>query len=167
MLIDTKIPIILFALFLFISGYIGQGNTAFAQSSNKTPTRGLAGGLPLDPNYVPKTSPDNICFTVENETDGAIYAQVITNYYQQPDGNWGTHRHNFRSIPGEKYPVCTTGPFFEDRKIKIQVKSLIPILTCYFDLEDGGKTLSFFKKITDDDVVRLWANCDVTYPRLK
>lgn len=128
--------------------------------------------LPLDPSYRPVTSDQPICFDVLNETENMVFAQIISNYYQTEDGNWAQFRHNFRAEPDVAYPVCTTGPFFIDPatkayKIRLQVKSLIPLLSCYFDLGNGGKTLHLFKHKTPDGNERLWADCDITYPRIK
>ena len=121
--------------------------------------------FPQDPGYDPKTTSDPICFKVANDTDQSIYAQVISNYYPDDEGNWVRHRHNFRIAPDDDpYPVCTTGPFYNERDMLVQIKSLIPILTCEFDLGDGGRTLRFYHKVTQDGVRRLWANCNVIYP---
>lgn len=120
--------------------------------------------LPLDPDYKPTTTSQQVCFTATSKIEHTTYVQVVSNYYQDEQGNWVRHRHNFKIKGGEEYPVCTTGPFFEDRKILIRVKSLIPLLSCYFDLGNGGRTLTFFHKNTQDGVKRLWANCDIVYP---
>ena len=126
--------------------------------------------LGLQPDYEPTTSEDPVCFTVKSEIEHYIFATVISNYYQMEDGTWSKHRHNFRIKKGEEYPVCTTGPFYTGkdggRFMRIKVKSLVPLLDCYFYLEDGGRTLTFYKKLTADDVQRIWANCHVVYPNI-
>lgn len=132
---------------------------AFAQQAPP----GQDGPWPAGKDYEPETSNQNICFTVTSDVDHTIYAQVISNYYRMEDGTWGRHRHNFRINKGEQYPVCTSGPFFNERHILIQVKSLIPLLSCYFDLGSGGRELRFYKReIAGQE--RLWATCKVVYP---
>lgn len=127
--------------------------------------------LGLYPDYEPTTSEEPVCFTVTSEIEHFIFATVISNYYQMDDGTWTKHRHNFRIKKGEEYPVCTTGPFYKGkdngRYMRIKVKSLVPLLDCYFYLGDGGRTLTFYKKLTADGVKRIWANCQIVYPKIE
>lgn len=122
--------------------------------------------LGLDPDYIPRTTSEPLCFDVRSDIDHIVYAQIISNYYQLENGTWARHRHNFKIEKGSVHPVCTTGPFYKTSQIMVKVKSLIPILTCFFDLQNGNQTLRFYYKFTKDDVKRLWANCDIIYPMI-
>lgn len=149
----------LFILFIIFTA-LCQPVPSLAQGSGSASDNGP---WPAGDDYNPQTSEQNICFTVTSEVDHTVYAQVISNYYKNSEGSWARHRHNFRIDKGERYPVCTTGPFYSERSVLIQVKSLIPLLSCYFDLGNGGRELKFYKREIAGKK-RLWATCKVTYP---
>ena len=142
-----------FLLFCIMILGLSQQGVSYAQD-----------GPGFNPSYTPKTTADPVCFTVESQIRHTVYAQIVSNYYQNPDGSWARHRHNFRIKKGQTYPVCTQGPFYDERKMLVKVKSLIPLFSCYFDLGAGGNTLTFYTKTVENDVKRIWGNCEVIYP---
>lgn len=111
---------------------------------------------------------DPICFTVRNTAEHKVYGTFGTNYYVSPEGIKTRHRSNFRLEPAgakdeQGYPAdaaefCSYGPFFEDRKLELVLRTLFPVFTCYTHV-DQGEIVIHSKRKTDDSGYELWADC--------
>lgn len=111
---------------------------------------------------------DPICFTIRNTAEHKIYGTFGTNYYIAADGTQARHRSNFRLEPAgskddEGYPAdaaefCSYGPFFEDRKLELVLRTLFPVFTCYTHIENGEIVIKS-KRNEDDSGYDQWAEC--------
>ncbi len=80
--------------------------------------------------YEPLYSEEQHCGKIINTTDYTIYGSVSTDYYIDQDGDKATHKVNFRLSAKEEWPVCTTGPFFEDYTVDLNIRTLVPVFSC-------------------------------------
>lgn len=96
-----------------------------------------------------------VCFNLINTAPYTVYGTIKTNEFMRPDGIKTSHRSNFRLEPEYEAEFCSSGPFFDDRKLEIILRTLVPIFNC--------KT-----KITGDIVIhgqrtedgtKTWINC--------
>ena len=70
------------------------------------------------------------CSDLINDTDYKVYGLVRTAETPMADGTPARHEATFIIPPGDKWRVCSQGPFFEGGKVELQIKTLIPVFTC-------------------------------------
>lgn len=129
---------------LFIIAMAGQ---AFAQLRPINPSEGKEGEITRQP----------ICSVLINRSDQTIIGTLSTAPQTVASGDSIRHRDNFRLEAGERKEFCTTGPFYQGRRLEIVLRTLIPLFDCktkidhdiYLDVKEeaGG-----FRK--------LYATCD-------
>lgn len=114
-------------------------------------------------------SAEPICFTVRNQATFSVIGMISTDYFTRPDGIRTRHRSNFRFQPAgsidkktgkpkDRQDFCTSGPFFPDRKMEIQLKTLIPVFTCKTRI-DQGEIIIEGRRRADDSGVEMAAVC--------
>ena len=109
-----------------------------------------------------------ICFTIRNTAPYKVYGQVATDYYTTPDGTKARHTGTFRleakgTLHEEKgYPLdvsefCSSGPFYDGRKMELTIRTLIPIFSCKTNIELGE--IIIHGRLKDDGTTKTWATC--------
>ncbi len=96
----------------------------------------LLAGLALLNMSIPAMAKDGeitttpICFELRNTAPYKVYGSIATDYYTMPDGQRAKHHSNFNLESGKFAKICSTGPFFDGRKLDIQIKTLVPVFDC-------------------------------------
>lgn len=93
---------------------------AFAQPAMPTVTEGMEGEITAKP----------ICTFLTNRSDQAILGSIGLASQTLPSGETITHNENFRLKAGDKRQVCAAGPFFEGRRIRIVLRTVMPLFEC-------------------------------------
>ncbi len=106
-----------------------------------------------------------MCFKMVNKVPHAIVGHVKTDYFRAPDGTWARHTSNFRMEVGESLETCTQGPFYEQNTLRITIKSLIPLMSCLYQVTEGGVLTFEEKRLPDGETKRITADCFITYPK--
>jgi hypothetical protein len=111
---------------------------------------------------------DPICFQVRNSADFTMYGNFGTDFYTTPSGTQARHRSNFRleaagSIDEDGYPAdraefCSYGPFFEGRKLELQIRTLFPVFACTTRIDQGEIVLRADRK-QDNTGYNYYADC--------
>lgn len=86
-----------------------------------------------------------ICSALINRSDQTILGTLSTAPQEAASGDKIAHRDNFRLASGEKKEFCVSGPFYEGRRIKLVIRTLMPLFECktrveepvYLDAEEG------------------------------
>ena len=97
-----------------------------------------------------------ICFDLINEATFEVLGQVRSDFYFTPDGTKAYHRSNFRLKPQEKAKICSTGPFYEGRRVNLSLRSMIPLFSCKTAM-DGPVTIQSAPTETGGN--KVWADC--------
>lgn len=71
-----------------------------------------------------------LCARLVNETAETVYGVIRTQYFVEPDGTQARHTSNFRLAAGQTQEFCSTGPFFDGRKLDLALRSLFPVFEC-------------------------------------
>ena len=91
----------------------------------------------------------SLCFNIINKAPYGIRGSITSDFYTRPDGIRAHHRSNFRLEEKEMTEFCSTGPFYEGRRLELTLRTLVPIFSCKTRadtdvlvygrmLEDGG-----------------------------
>ena len=102
-------------------------------------------------------SPTPECFNVVNTAPYTVMGSVITDFFTNPDGKKARHTSNFRlekkgaRHAEEGYPVdraefCSTGPFLPGHKLRIVLRTLIPIFECETRIDQGDIVITGHRK---------------------
>ena len=97
-----------------------------------------------------------ICFKVINSAPYSVVGSIITDHYTTIEGDKAKHRSNFRLKTGEITEFCTSGPFFEGRRLELTLKTLIPIFSCKTAVTSDIIIYGERKKETG---TKTWAEC--------
>lgn len=98
-----------------------------------------------------------ICFVLKNTAPYGVMGTIATNYFTTADGVRDSHKSNFRfdaagstnpdtGAPTDRRQICTAGPFFDGRKIRITLRTLFPIFECKTAIDRGEVTIKGFRK---------------------
>lgn len=71
-----------------------------------------------------------ICGMLTNRSDQTIMGTISTASQKIATGDDVKHRSNFRLSAGEKKEFCTTGPFYEGRRLELVLRTIIPLFSC-------------------------------------
>ncbi|MEM6780862.1 MAG: hypothetical protein AAF569_03265 [Pseudomonadota bacterium] len=78
-----------------------------------------------------------ICTQIVNEADYTVRGSIATarSTYTDPndstrDGTQARHSANFMLKPGERWDVCSSGPFYEGQRLELTLRTLIPVFEC-------------------------------------
>lgn len=82
-----------------------------------------------------------ICTQIVNEADYTVRGTISTaesNYSDSSDpvkdGTQARHSVNFKLEPGERWDVCSSGPFYPGQKLELMLRTLIPVFECQTSL---------------------------------
>lgn len=96
-----------------------------------------------------------ICSKLVNRSDQTILGTLMTAKQQVASGEVVEHSDNFRLNAGAEQEFCVAGPFFEGRRIKIVLRTLIPLFECKTKIDkpvylDAQPDENGFKKLSAD-----------------
>lgn len=111
-----------------------------------------AAQLVAPPIDVPGAEPEGeiirqpICSALINRSDQTIIGTLSTASQKVESGDVVKHRSNFRLAAGEKMEFCSSGPFYEGRRLEVVIRTLIPLFDCktkidqpvYLDATEGA-----------------------------
>ena len=97
-----------------------------------------------------------LCLTLDNKTGDAVLGHIETAEYRDDHGKQSWHRHNFRIPKEESQEVCSTGPFFDDQKLRVVVKTIMPLYTC---LTSMGGTVTITREPNQYGFKMLMMDC--------
>ena len=72
-----------------------------------------------------------VCGYLINASDHTILGSIATMEAETPAGEVSRFQDNFRLAAGEKIPVCSSGPFYQGRRLELTIRTLIPLFECY------------------------------------
>lgn len=85
---------------------------------------------PTVPEALGEVTGEALCSAIINMAPYTVYGSVNTAYFIRGDGIKTRHKSNFRLETGEQTEFCTSGPFYEGRKVELVLRTLVPIFTC-------------------------------------
>ena len=75
-------------------------------------------------------TPQPMCGKLVNRSDQTIMGTIATKSQRLASGDMVAHQENFKLLSGEERELCTTGPFFEGRRLELTLRTLIPLFSC-------------------------------------
>ena len=91
-------------------------------------------------------SPYPYCFEIINRAPWSVYGTVESKPHTSSAGVVTHHRSNFRLEAGARESVCSSGPFYNGYRLRLVLRTLIPIFECYTaanrDVVITGRTIS-------------------------
>jgi hypothetical protein len=103
-----------------------------------------------------------MCLTLYNSLDYEVLGHIETAEFHDEAGKLSWHRSNFRLAPEEQKKVCATGPFFDGYKLRIVLKTIMPLYTC---LSDMDRIVTISKKTDENGIVMPVADCPEEKPK--
>lgn len=104
-----------------------------------------------------------ICSQIINEADHSVRGSISTarsNYTNEgnslTDGTQARHSSNFNLAPFERMDICSSGPFYEGRRLELTLRTLIPVFNCYTSLD---APIIINSKRDADGELRIFATC--------
>lgn len=97
-----------------------------------------------------------VCGQLVNRSSVNILGSVATMPQNLPDGTPVRHKTNFKLAPSERKEICSTGPFYEGRKLELTIRTLVPLFSCYTQI--GGEVFLDMRE-DRDGVKRYSATC--------
>jgi len=94
-----------------------------------------------------------ICTYMTNRSEQTIIGTIGLAAQTLPDGQVAALSENFKLKAGEKRQVCAAGPFFEGRRIKIVLRTIMPLFECKTKMNheiflDADPQAEGFKKLS-------------------
>ncbi len=96
------------------------------------------------------------CFNVINKAPYTVFGSIHTNFFLRDDGIKTRHKSNFRFAAEERAEFCTYGPFYDDQKVELVLKTLIPIFKCKTRTE--GDIIIYGRRKSEGGT-ETWATC--------
>jgi hypothetical protein len=105
-----------------------------------------------------------LCFTVKNNAPYGVYGEIQTaadTYSGKQDVTSKDVRHTatFRLAPQESVPMCTTGPLYEGGKVRLVLRTLLPVFECQSAIYHGAEILIQGRENKDGIGTKTWAEC--------
>lgn len=97
-----------------------------------------------------------LCVKLINATGNEALGHVETAEYYDADGNLSWHRSAFRIAKDAEQDVCSTGPFFDGYRLRVVVKTLIPLYSC---LTEMNKTITISYQMPPSGIRELVMDC--------
>ena len=108
-----------------------------------------------------------ICFTLVNQapymvigdvsTDEDTYKGDIATYSDTPQKIH--HTASFRMAQDETFDICTTGPLYEGGKVRLTLRTFVPVFECLTNIYAGARINIRGKYIQDEFRTETWAEC--------
>jgi len=96
------------------------------------------------------------CFNVINKAPYTVYGSIHTNFFIRDDGIKTRHQSNFRLETENFAEFCTYGPFYEEQKVELVLRSFIPIFKCKTGIE--GDVIIYGRRKSEGGT-ETWAVC--------
>ena len=135
-------------VFVFMAFFLGFMPTAYAQG--------------------PDIVSEPICFQIRNTQDFTMYGTIWTDFYTTPEGTKARHSSAYRLEAAgtkdsdgnfiDRAEYCSFGPFYEGRKLEINIRTLFPVFSCKTRV-DQGEILLQAKRKDDDSGYDYWLSC--------
>jgi hypothetical protein len=87
-----------------------------------------------------------LCLVVYNSTDREVVGHVETDAFYDVTGKLSWHRQNFRLDVQKEERVCSTGPFFKGYKLRVVIKTIMPLYSCKTDM---NRKITISRKIDE------------------
>lgn len=97
-----------------------------------------------------------ICSAIINRSGQTIMGTLSTASQRLADGTNARQTNNFKLLSMEKKEFCTTGPFYEGRRIEIVLRTLVPLFNCK---TKADREIFLDAKPNEDGVTKLSATC--------
>jgi hypothetical protein len=111
---------------------------------------------PVGDSYI-SNSP--VCFKVKNTAPYTVFGEVSTAGFIREDGQQITHEATFRLKENEETPMCSTGPFFEGGKLRLTLRTLVPLFECKTVIYEGMELIIRGKLGDGTTSTKTWAEC--------
>lgn len=108
-----------------------------------------------------------ICFTLVNQAPYTVIGEVSTDEdtYKgdestySDNGNKIHHTASFRMKEDEVFDICTTGPLYPGSKVRLTLRTLVPIFECLTTIYPGARIQIRGDYIEDEFRTKTWAEC--------
>jgi hypothetical protein len=97
-----------------------------------------------------------MCGKLVNRSEQTIMGTIATKSQRLSSGDMVAHQENFKLLSGEERELCTTGPFFEGRRLELTLRTLIPLFSCYTKID---RTIYLDAKPDETGFKKLSATC--------
>lgn len=97
-----------------------------------------------------------ICGKLENRSDQTILGSISTAPQRVSMGDFVSHTENFKLEAGEKWDICTRGPFYPGQKLELTIRTLIPLFSCKTKID---QTVYLHAKPEQGGFTKLSATC--------
>lgn len=77
-----------------------------------------------------------VCSDLVNKSGHTVFGEIQTHRVQKSDGEIIYYSSNFRLAKDEATKICSSGPFFEGQRIRLKLRSLVPLFECKTRLGD-------------------------------
>lgn len=111
---------------------------------------------PTQPSAMGEVSDEPSCFNVINRAPYTVFGSIYTNYFIRGDGAKTRHKSNFRLETENSAEFCTYGPFYDDRKVELVLRTLIPIFDCKTGVD--GDVIIYGRRKSEGGT-ETWATC--------
>lgn len=97
-----------------------------------------------------------ICSKLVNRSGVTIQGTVMTQKQVLKNGQEQQFSDNFKLSPNQFREICSSGPFFQGRKIDLTIRTLIPLFNCKTQL---GRTIYLDMEEDSEGIKRYSATC--------
>lgn len=97
------------------------------------------------------------CSDLVNKTGFTVRGSVRTAVTPNAAGDMVRHEENFAIPAGDKWKVCSEGPFFDGGKVQITIRTMFPVFECKSKL--GGPIVITAIRKRDDSGYDWSATC--------
>lgn len=97
-----------------------------------------------------------LCLKIHNTIDHEVLGHIETAEYYDDAGKLSWHRSNFRIKEDETKEVCSTGPFFDGYKLRIVIKTLMPLYSCKTEM---NRTVTLSNQTDENGITLPVADC--------
>lgn len=74
-----------------------------------------------------------LCVTLYNNSENEILGHIETASYTDLENNISQHISGFKIAPMQRQDFCSTGPFFEGYKLRLVLKTSMPLYSCLIE----------------------------------
>lgn len=109
---------------------------------------------------------DPICFTLVNQAPYMVIGDVSTDEdtYKGDIATYGGeqkihHTATFRMKQDETFDICTTGPLYEGNKVRLVLRTFVPVFECMTSIYPGALINIRGNYIEEEFRTETWAEC--------
>lgn len=108
------------------------------------------------PAHAQLLSEEPLCLKIVNAVGNEVLGHIETAEYYDENGSLSWHKSNFRLAIDAEQDVCSTGPFFDGYKLRVVVKTLIPLYSC---LTEMNHTITITRQENAQGIKELVMDC--------